>query len=659
MSKRLDKATALQAAVDSVRGAGPSPLVYVLEASQLTRVPGTPLAYWASKALLSTFDALDPFQTEARKAVITNPAGDDFRFFRTSWEAAPNRIGRSKGWVPLLKGGAYSTFYSDVHLVVAWDSERETYPGFEGTIHRPLSRPASVQWFFKPGLTYSRRSQRGFSCRVLPSESVFHDKGPGLFPPIPETPSILGLLNSSTFKRLLELQMAFGSYEVGVIQRTPVPALNNDDGARLGELALLCVEMKRELDYANETSRVFNVPAALSSGVRPLNDSLAAWLERQKQVRIAIEQSQAEIDAVAQSLYDIEEDDIASVPIVPSAEEDNAEQVFEEDDSEREDAASDNPRDFAAGLVSWLVGCDFGRFDVRIALHSSLAPALQGPFEPLPLCSPGTLVGPNGLPATKDHIASEDWLRARPNAITSPPAGSVAEPVITADAYPLGVEWDGIMVDDPDHPDDIMRRVRDVLHFVWGERADAVEHEACGMLGVKELRDWFRNPRGFWDDHVKRYSKSRRKAPIYWLLQSEKRGFALWLYYHCMDADMLAKALVNYVEPKLRLEESRLQEMQQASQGSSSTGAAARSAERDIERQEVLIGELKDFRTALERASRLGLQPDLDDGVVLNIAPLHELVPWRVARQYWDELLAGKYDWSTIAAQLRTKGLVH
>jgi hypothetical protein len=33
--------------------------------------------------------------------------------------------------------------------------------------------------------------------------------------------------------------------------------------------------------------------------------------------------------------------------------------------------------------------------------------------------------------------------------------------------------------------------------------------------------------------------------------------------------------------------------------------------------------------------------PGADFPVVLNIAPLHELVPWKEAKKYWDELLAG------------------
>lgn len=268
------------------------------------------------------------------------------------------------------------------------------------------------------------------------------------------------------------------------------------------------------------------------------------------------------------------------------------------------------------------------------------------------------LVGPDGLPATRNRIVSEEWMRARPNAITVPAEGTVTRPIIPDSEYPIAADWDGILVEDPEHDDDVVRRVREVLHVIWGDGADGIEQEACEMLGVKELRDWFRNPRNFWDDHIKRYSKSRRKAPIYWLLQSSKRSFALWIYYHRLDGDMLAKALTTYVEPKVRREETRLAELKAAFEAQQPTGAAARKAERDIERQEALVSELVEFRAAFDRATKLGLQPDLDDGVVLNIAPLHELVPWKVARQYWDELRAGKYEWSTVSKQLRTKGLV-
>ena len=199
-----------------------------------------------------------------------------------------------------------------------------------------------------------------------------------------------------------------------------------------------------------------------------------------------------------------------------------------------------------------------------------------------------------------------------------------------------------------------------MIDLLWGERADAIEREACEILGVKSLREYFRKSGkgGFWDDHVKRYSKSRRKAPIYWLLQSSKKNYGLWLYYHRLDKDILFKSLVNYVEPKIRLEESRLTDLRDQFAAAGNTGSAAKKMAGEVEKQEALLAELDDFHDKLQRAANLNLTPDLNDGVVLNIAPLWELVPWKVAKDYWDELMQGKYEWSTISQQLREIGII-
>src|SRR5205823_13930176 len=117
----------------------------------------------------------------------------------------------------------------------------------------------------------------------------------------------------------------------------------------------------------------------------------------------------------------------------------------------------------------------------------------------------------------------------------------------------LTINWDGILVDDPEHPKDIIHCLRDVLRVIWQDRTDMIEQDASQILGVKEMRDYFRKPGngGFWTDHIQHYSKSRRKAPIYWLLQSSKKNYAIWLYYHRLNKDTLFKVLNIVVEPKL------------------------------------------------------------------------------------------------------------
>lgn len=77
-----------------------------------------------------------------------------------------------------------------------------------------------------------------------------------------------------------------------------------------------------------------------------------------------------------------------------------------------------------------------------------------------------------------------------------------------------------------------------------------------------------------------------------------------------------------------------------------------RRLEKEMDRLDSLLSELRHFEERLRRAADLRIVPDLNDGVVLNIAPLWELVPWKEAKNYWEELQEGKYDWSHIAYQL-------
>lgn len=629
-----DKSSALMKAIeDAYTGHAQNPIIHVVDPASFGQIPGSTFAYWVSERIRHMFIELPQFESQGRKVRLGDHPSDDFRYLRLFWEVPIDSS--ALDWRPYQKGGDYSPFYYDIHLVADWDASRQTYRDFYGRPGRPNERPSNYQYFFRSGLTWPRRTTSGMSIRVLPKGCIFADKGPVIFSNTDSLSYLLGLTNSIAFQGIVALQIASSSYEVGVIQRTPIPDLLGFAASeQLGKLALLCVALKQVIDRVNETSHAFYLPALLYTNGDTLTSRIVDWQRRVSKMEQQLAEYQREIDEIAFHLYGIEGKDRHAIE--ESLKHTKSAKAREQEEEETEEEGSEieadvHPRVLVVALLSYFVGCGYGRWDIRFATHERPIPELPDPFAPLPDCSAGMLIGNDDLPLCEAPLA-----------------------------YPLKINWKGILVDDPGNPDDIVRRVRDVLRVIWQDNAESIEQEACQILGVRELRDYFRRPGndGFWMDHIKRYSKSRRKAPIYWLLQSSKKNYALWLYYQRLDKDILFKALTSYVEPKLRLEEGRLAQLRTQLVGAGSAGREVKQLEKQLERQESMMAELYDFRDKLRRAADLQLAPDLNDGVVLNIAPLWELVPWSEARKYWEELQAGKYEWSSISKQLRERKVI-
>ncbi len=325
--------------------------------------------------------------------------------------------------------------------------------------------------------------------------------------------------------------------------------------------------------------------------------------------------------------------------------------------------AIDDKVEQTALLISYCLGCAFGRWDIRIALDPTLAPGLQDAFGPLPVCPPGMLVGTDGLPATPHDFVSQEWLRVRPNAVTLPPEGAVQHPTISEAEYPVGIAWDGILVDDSgfehqaEHASGIVRRLREVLAVLWSDSAEAIEAEACEILGVHDLRDYVRSPSGFFADHLKSYSKSRRQAPIYWPLSTASGSYTVWVYYHRLTKDTLYTIVTQYVNPKIESVQKRVDQLGEKLETSS--GKTATDLRDQLSDTKQFLSELNDFRAELLRVAELPYKPDLNDGVIINAAPLNKLFRLRKwandTAAIWKKLEAGEYDWAHMAYNIWPK----
>jgi hypothetical protein len=176
--------------------------------------------------------------------------------------------------------------------------------------------------------------------------------------------------------------------------------------------------------------------------------------------------------------------------------------------------------------------------------------------------------------------------------------------------------------------------------------ADTIVGELLTILGRKSVRDYLR--RQFFRDHLRRYSRSRRKAPIFWPLTPRSRTWGVWIYAARIDRETFY-AIAAEARRRERLADEAIVRLGQE-KAVGGAGRAVRRVIEELDAESKLAGELRGFREEAERVGELGWEPDLDDGIVLCAAPLADLFPaWPEAGARRRELEAGRHAWSTVA----------
>ena len=480
------------------------------------------------------------------------------------------------------------------------------------------------------------------------SQCIFGSKGPAIFiegDPSKDLLALLAITNSSIFCELVELQMAFGSYEVGVIQRTPVPDLASKETDILAPLAHRAWSLKRNLDTITQTSHAFILPALLQVQGATLSDCAQAWADTVAATEQELADIQTKIDALAFELYGISPEEVGAEKAEGRGQKAEGEAESSDDDDEDDAVEGADLPSLVHGLIEYALGVAFGRFDLRLATGERDHPPEPEPFDPLPACSPGMLVV---------ESSQEPEVRSQENAepTTAPshhPTTHHLPPISEADLppnYPITIPFNGILVDDEGHSNDIVTRIRQVLDLIWGDQAGDIEQEACQVLRGSSLREYFARSSSFFAEHLSRYSKSRRYAPIYWPLSTRSGSYTLWLYYHRLTDQTLYTCINDFVEPKLH-------QVNQVTTQLRSKSDRTRDEEKRLETMQDLELELIEFRDELLRIAQLPWKPNLNDGVQITAAPLWELFglrKWQTKlKGTWKKLGQGEYDWAHLA----------
>ena len=175
-----EKGAALAKAVRSVAAGKPDARVFEVAPQSFSQVPGAPFAYWVSetcRALFLSLSALETGNRIARRGVNTN---DDSRFLRLCWEVS------GLPWHLHVKGGEFSPYYADPHVSLNWRKDGDELEAERVTarVYRFAIVP-SRESYFRPGLTWPRRSQKGLAFRAMPAGCIFGDKGPAALARLP------------------------------------------------------------------------------------------------------------------------------------------------------------------------------------------------------------------------------------------------------------------------------------------------------------------------------------------------------------------------------------------------------------------------------------------------------------------------------------------
>lgn len=199
---------------------------YRRDAETFRQIPGTPIAYWASDALLNAFvnaKQLNEFG-KPRQGLAT---GDNERFTRLWWEPEFAELRFDAGteeeafksgrkWFPYNKGGNYRKWYGNNDWVVAFNRSGSEILATLGN-HLP-----SRHLYFKPMLTWSKVSSGVVAFRFRPKGSLFDVAGTSVFGDEKTLGYLQGACNSSVIMRVASMLSPTLNFEVGQIATYPI-----------------------------------------------------------------------------------------------------------------------------------------------------------------------------------------------------------------------------------------------------------------------------------------------------------------------------------------------------------------------------------------------------------------------------------------------------
>ena len=564
--------------------------IYVAKSVEFDNLPNTVIGYYFENDILKLFKNTN---LESRNIIARNghtlTSATHFRLF---YEIPSNSI----SYKVMYNGSTYSLFYSYYRELCYWGINGKLLASNSNVVLR------NQNYHFLQGVGYGKRGEI-LDAHIFKKDMLFTVEGYA-FSNINDSESLAlnSLLDSILGQYALNLYTGQHK-QTGNVNLLPMPdyAIRQSDIERIVNAI---IDIKRKWFSLDETNLEYHgliaqmhIDTTIDAALNKMQEQLTADYAR-------YEELVKENDDLWMDLADIDRNSEFRQTLNNYKSRRPYEELLSIDGASCQNVI--DKKVMAQEIVMELVGMTFGRWNTAYAKGEQAIPEFGDVFDALPFM----------------------------------PVVSQGEATCPAQ---LDVPTDGILTNNSDSSLCLASHVREVMHYLWADRADDMEYELCQLIGCKSLQAYLASPTGFFDYHFKRYTKSRRKAPIYWLLASEDGTVDYWVYYPKLSKNTLPQLII------------RLREQQEQLRTRLNAALAAHDKTQESQtraEQEQVEGMMDE----LNRILAAGYVPNHDDGVPVTAAPLLHLAasrPWRVECEKNMELLEkGDYDWSHLAMSM-------
>lgn len=561
---------------------------YTSASADFKKIPGSPIAFWASDRIRHLFSEGEQLGTHVpvRQGLAT---ADNDRFLRFWTEVSHAKCGygfssrdeaaaSGSKWFPYNKGGSFRKWYGNNEFLVNWEND-----GRELNAFKPKSVIRNPDFYFRASVTWSFVSASYFGVRYSEEGAIFDVGGSSAFPEPQDYLWVAGLLCSKQVFALMRILNPTVNFQVGNVATLPVLRQELIERKATIDLVVFKLIEHAKIDWnAYERSWNFQYFPLLTASTDPdrtLESSYTAWITQNRATIVETQRLEEENNRIFIDAYGLADELTPEVPIEQITLTVNPAYRYGGNLTEEEQWTRFR-QDTMAELISYVTGCMMGRYGLD---QSGLIYANAGNV---------------GFDATRYKT-------------------------FPADA-------DGIVpvTDELWFEDDAANRVREFLRAAWGsESLDKNLGFLAANLGAKAnempeetMRRYLANQ--FFKDHLQTY----KKRPIYWLFSSGKQGaFQALVYLHRYHEGTLARMRAEYVVPLTGKIQSRIEMLEKDRDAASSTATRNKIA-KQIEALKKKHVELLAYDEKLRHYADMRISINLDDGVKVNYGKFGDLL---------------------------------